>query len=188
MRCYRIASDAQETLNGLRFTYLPKLRKEARLERDRLERFLRVIRRPGVDPVAAEELEDFVRDRLDVERRAGELEALHARLEAELGELFNRLLDYNDDFEALQKLEDRNGGFSAAELAELRPLLGLYGAEVERRLQPGSANAEYAGQRQMYWGRRRAEAPHGTVEHKVAERAYTRYGLLLDELLADPDG
>lgn len=188
LRCYRIASDAQETLNGLRYDYLPKLRREARLERDRLERFLRVIRRPGGDPAAAEELEDFVRDRLDVERRAGELEALHTRLEAELGELFNQLLEYNDDFEALQKLEDQSGGFSDAELSELRPLMGLYGAEVERRLPPGAANAEYVGRRQMYWGRRRAETLHGTVEHTVADRAYTRYGLLLDGLLADPNG
>ena len=73
--------------------------------------------------------------------------------------------------------------FSAAELAELRPLLGLYGGEVAKRLPPGAANAEYAGWRQMYWGQRRAEAAYDTVEYAVALRAYTRYGLILDEIL-----
>jgi hypothetical protein len=46
-------------------------------------------------------------------------------------------LEYNEDFEVLQELEGSNGEFSAAELAELRPLLGLYGGEVEKRLPPG---------------------------------------------------
>ncbi len=39
----------------------------------------------------------------------------------------------------------------------------------------------------MYWGRKRAEAPHGTVEYTVADQAYTRYGLILDEILGGVD-
>jgi len=109
-------------------------------------------------------------------------------MEAELGVLFNRLLEHNGDFEVLQKLEGANGSFTAAELAELRPLMGLYGGEVEKRLPPGAANTEYVGWRQMYWGRKRMEAPHGTLEHAVADRAYTRYGLILDEILGEPYG
>jgi hypothetical protein len=76
---------------------------------------------------------------------------------------------------------------STAELAELRPLLGLYGDEVTKRLPPGAATAEYVGWRQMYWGRKRAEAPHETVEYTVADRAYIRYGLILDEILGGVD-
>jgi GTPase Era involved in 16S rRNA processing len=189
LRCYRIAGDAQEVLNGLRYTYLPNLRRETRRDRDRLERFIGFIRRSGGDPETAGELEEFVRAGLDAGRRVNDLEALHAELEAELGILFNRLLDYNDDFEVLQKLEGEAGGdFTGAELAELRPLMGLYGGEVEVRLPPGAANAEYVGWRQMYWGRRKSESLYGTVEHAVADRAYTRYGLLLDRILSDPNG
>ena len=129
-----------------------------------------------------------MRGHLVSNRRVEELEALHAKMEAELGGLFNRLLEYNDDFEVLQKLERANGSFTSAELAELRPLMGLYGGEVEKRLPPGAANAEYVGWRQMYWGRKRAEVPHGTLEHAVADRAYTRYGLILDEILGEPYG
>jgi hypothetical protein len=64
--------------------------------------------------------------------------------------------------------------------------MGLYGGEVEKRLPPGAANTEYVGWRQMYWGRRRAEAPYGSIGYAVAEQAYTRYGLILDEILGGP--
>jgi hypothetical protein len=188
LRCYRIASDAQEVLNGIRYTHLPKFRKESHRESNHLWRFLDFIHRPGGDPQIAADLENFVRDHLDVNHQVNELETLHAELEAGLGALLNLLLEYNDDFEVLQKLEDPGSGFSEAELAELRPLLGLYGSEVEKRLPPGSVNAEYVGWRQMYWGRRRSEAAYGTIECAVAEQAYTRYGLILEEILDESVG
>jgi hypothetical protein len=189
LRCYRIAGDAREVLDGIRYTHLPELRKGMRQERERLERFLQFIRGAGRDSATARELEDFVRNHLDVERRVNELEMLHGELDAGLSDLFIRLLEYNTDFEVLQKLEGSNGDFSNAELAELRPLLGLYGGEVEKRLPPGATNdAKYVGWRQMYWGRRRSEAAYGTIEHSVADQAYTRYGLILDEILSEPGG
>ncbi len=187
LRCYRVAGDAREVLNEIRYTHLPERRKGTRREKDRLDRFLRFIRRSGEDPETAAELEDFVRGHLDANRQVNELEALYRDLDGELSALFQQLLEYNEDFEVLQKLEGSNGVFSTAELAELRPLLGLYGGEVEKRLPPGAANAEYVGWRQMYWGRKMAEAPHGTVQHALADRAYTRYGLILEELLGRPD-
>ena len=188
LRCYRIASDAKEVLNEVRYTHLPELRKGTRQGRARLDRYLRFIQGAGGDPATARELEDFVRSHLDVSRRANEWETLHEELEAELGGLFLQLLEYNDDFEVLQKLEASAGDFSEAELAELRPLLGLYGGEVEKRLPPGASNAKYVGWRQMYWGRRRAEAEYDSIEHTVANQAYTRYGLILDEILGEPGG
>ena len=183
LRCYRIASDAQEVLNEIKYILLPARRKEARRESAYLQRFLDFIHRPGGDPAIAAQLEDFVRNHLDANHQANELETLHAELEARLGGLLNELLEYNDDFEVLQKLEDPGAEFSERELAELRPLLGLYGGEIEKRLPSGSANAGYVGWRQMYWGRRRAEAEHGTIEYAVADRAYSRYGLILDKIL-----
>ena len=115
------------------------------------------------------------------------MESLHTELEVELSALLSQLLEYNEDFEVLQKLEDSDGYFSEAELAELKPLLGLYGGEVEKRLPPGAVNTEYVGWRQIYWGRKRAEALHGTAEYTVADRAYTRYGLILDEIMGEVD-
>ena len=187
VRCYRITRDAWDVLNEIRYTYLPERRRETSQEKHRLDRFLRFIRRPAGDPETAAELEDFVLSHLDTNRRMNELEALHRDLDGELSAMFHQLLEYNEDFEVLQKLETSDGNFSEAELAELRPLLGLYGGGVEQRLPPGAANAEYVGWRQMYWGRRRTEAPSGSVQHAVADRAFTRYGLILDELLVDPN-
>ncbi len=186
LRCYRIAGDAQEVLKEIRYTHLPERRKGMRGQRERMERFINFIHGVGGDPETAEELEDFVRGHLDADRQVRELETLHAELDADLGALEIQLLQYNDDFEALQKLEDPEGDFSQAELAELRSLLGLYGGEVEKRLPPGATTADYVGWRQMYWGQRRANAPHGTVAHAVADRAYARYGLILDEILSQP--
>ena len=37
------------------------------------------------------------------------------------------------------------------------------------------------------WGRRKSEAVYGTVEHTVVNQAYTRYGLILDEILGVAD-
>jgi hypothetical protein len=185
LRGYRIANDAQEVLNEVRYTHLPKLRQEMHEEKARLERFLGFVRGAGGDPETAREIEAFMRDHLDVDRRVNGLETLHAESEAELGDLLFRLLAYNEDFEVLQKLEVSGAEFSAADLAELRPLLGLYGDEVEKRLPPGAANTEYVGWRQMYWGHMRAEARYGTVLRDVADRAFTRYGLILDEILAE---
>ena len=183
LRCYRIAGDAQKVLNEIRYTHLPERRKGTRREEERLNRFLSFIRRAGGDPETAGELEDFVRSHLDANRRVRELETLHAELDVELSILFTQLLEYNENFEVLQKLESSDGDFSEAELAELRPLLGLYGGETEKRLPPGAANAEYVGWRQMYWGRKKAEATYGSTEYTVADQAYTRYGLILDEIL-----
>ncbi len=183
LRCYRIVNDAQEVLSEIRYTYLPQRRKEMRQEKDRLDRFLHLIGQAGGDPAARGELEEFVRYHLDVNRREDEVEKLHGDIESELGSLFHQLIEYNEDFETLQMLEDSDHNLSPAELDELRPLLGLYGGEVEKRLPPGSVSAEYVGERQLYWVNRRAEAPYGTFEYAVVDRAYTRYGMILDEIL-----
>jgi hypothetical protein len=70
-------------------------------------------------------------------------------------------------------------------LEELRALLGLYGEEVGKRLPPDRlADVEYIGQRQRYWQVKKMEAPYGTPQYTVADRAFARYGMILDELYA----
>jgi hypothetical protein len=129
-------------------------------------------------------LEEFVRANLDAARRAAELERLYWDLSGEWGLLYSQLAEYNQDFEVLQKLQDAGHTFSQNELNELMPLLGQYGGEVEKRLPPGRVEAGYAGERQRYWKRKRDEAPHGTLQYVVADQAFDRYALILDELLA----
>jgi hypothetical protein len=188
LRCYRIASDAQRTLNReLKYTYLPRTREETRSQQDRLEKFLAFIERAGGgDPVVANELQDFVRQHLDVEERVRNLEELHRQLDLELSTLLYELRAYNADYEALQKLRD-DSGFSPDELEELWPLLGLYGGEVDKRLPSGKvADIEYIGGRQRYWQIKKMEVPYGSVRYAVADRAFTRYGVILDKMLEEP--
>lgn len=184
LKCYRITNDAQRMLNReLKYTYLPQRQRESRREEDRLERFLAFIQGAGGDPATAGELQDFVRHHLNVNERVSELEELHAELDLELSTLLYQLQDYNADFEALQRLGDDDHRFAADELEELRPLLGLYGSGIEKRLPlDKSADIEYIGRRQSYWRVKMMEFPHGSVEHAVADRAFTRYGVILDEL------
>ncbi len=93
-------------------------------------------------------------------------------------------LNVTMDVEVLRELEGEDHGFSKSELEELRPLLGLYGSDIEKRLPPGKwADIEYIGKRQQYWQIERSEAPHGTARYAAADRAYKRYGLILDEFL-----
>jgi hypothetical protein len=184
LRCYRITRDAQGMLNReLKYTYLPRRREEGRRARERLNRFLAFIDGAEGDAATADELREFVRANLDATRQASKLEELHASLDFELSTLLYQLQDHNADFEALQKLGSDTHMFSADEMEELRPLLGLYGSGIEKRLPPGrTEDIEYVGWRQTYWRVKKMEVPYGTVEYSVADRAFTRYGVILSEI------
>lgn len=186
LRCHRIASDAREALNSIRYVHLPALRRETRGEKSRLGTFLDFIQNADGDERVAADLEEFLRENLDAGRRVSTLESLYSELDVAIGNLLAELIEHSRDFEALQRLEARTEDFSQAELAEIRPLLGMYGGETAKRIMPGATNPEYVGWRQMYWGRRMYESERDTAEHIVSERAYTRYGLILDALLGDP--
>ena len=59
--------------------------------------------------------------------------------------------EVNADFEALQEVSQHASEFSAAELDELRCLLGQYGMEMTKRLQSDSAKTKYVEERQGFW-------------------------------------
>lgn len=60
---------------------------------------------------------------------------------------------------------------------------GMKWGELDVRLPPGAATPDYAARRQLYWFRRRTEPSYGNTEHLVAECAYMRCGLVLEEIL-----
>jgi len=69
------------------------------------------------------------------DRLVNELETLYRDLDIDFATLLHHLSEYNKDFEVLQNLEIPDGNFfEADELDELRPLLGLYGLEVEKEI------------------------------------------------------
>jgi hypothetical protein len=181
LRCFRILDDARRVLNKIKFDYLSQSRKGIYEERDRLDRFINLIRQAGGDPATTRELEEFVHKHLDVEGRVEELEKLHQELDKESGKLYQELEQHNADFEALQELEKPDHTFSEEELDELRPLLGLRGSDVESRLR-GRVDTEYVEERQSHWMGRKEQAPFGSIRRAVAERAFTRYGIIYLEL------
>jgi hypothetical protein len=84
--------------------------------------------------------------------------------------------------DALQQLVDHAEGFTTAELDELRPLFGLYGVDNPSRVPPDQLHPGYLEERWHYWqGFARDRKP---VRQAIAERATTRYGLLLHDLAA----
>jgi hypothetical protein len=180
LRCHRILADARRILAQIKVTYLPTLRRQDRAEQQKLERFRAFIREADGDGEVAAELTEFVTRQLSLADRAGQIEALHAALDYELSGLFHELEEHNADYEALRLLESQAASFSAAELAELRSLFGLYGIEAEKRLAGAAADGEVVRQRQIAWRQVALASPPGIARHAVAERAHACYGLLLE--------
>lgn len=184
LRCYRMVNDARAVLRKIRLEFLPQYRKYAREDEAKLNRFLTFIRQHDDSYEVARELQSFLLGSLSLGAQLEALGQLWKELEAQLGKLFHELLEYNADFDALQLIRQCTDKFSVEELDELRSLLGLYGVDVEKRLVSGSVNIEYVRERQLVWRRYRETAPQGAPRRLVAERAYTRYGLILDQLLS----
>lgn len=180
LRCYRTVHDVRRVLRRIRLTQLPKMEKGRRADEARLERFLRFVWASSLDVSTAIELEEFLRQHLDGGRRARGLERLVGELDELLSELFHELEEHNLDFAALQLLEDHGDAFAPAETNELRCLLGMYGAEVEKRL--GDASPEAAGRRQLFWRQVEAESPRGSARASIAAAAAARYGTILSAL------
>jgi hypothetical protein len=151
LRCYRVLNDARKILSTVRFRHLPEFRKKDREDKEKRDRFLGFIRTARGDSAIAKELEDFVSIQFGSACRADRAEAVVRELDRNLGQLFHDMEEYNADFDALGQLEKGSSYFSAVELSELRPLLGLYGVEPDKRLPPGRATIEHAAERQQAW-------------------------------------
>ena len=184
LRCYRIIRDAQKFLNQLKFTYLPQRRKELRREKERLERFVRFIkatRRGSCDGHGVGRIRARQPRRNPSGSRTGET---LLGLERRVGIALQSARGIQRRLRSLAKASRLRPHLLPGRANELMPLLGQYGGEVEKRLPPGRMDVVYAGERQRYWKRKRDEAPHGTVQYVVADQAFDRYALILDELLA----
>jgi hypothetical protein len=129
----------------------------------------------------AKELEDFVTIQYGSAGRADRADAAIRELDRNLGQLFHEMDEYNADFDALGQLEKSSSLFSAIELSELRPLLGLYGVETEKRLPLGRATIEHVAERQQAWSEVSISA-RDSIRRRIAERAVARYGVILHEL------
>ncbi len=186
LRCYRIANDARKIVNDIRYRHLPDFRKRDRADRDQRERFVGFVRSASGDRSIAKELEEFITLTCGTAVRADRLEATVKEVDRELASLFHEMEEYNADFAAWEEMDQSRQLFTAAELEELRCLLGLNGVELEKRLPAGQATVTHASERQHAWSDvcQRARDP---VRRGVAERAQARYGLILYDLTTSGD-
>jgi GTPase SAR1 family protein len=184
LRAYRIVRDARRLVQGLQFTVLPKLRRQAREDQATAERFLQFIRRANGDSAVAAELAAFVNGHLQGDGRALALETLCRELDGDFSRLYHELDAHNADFEALQSLEEQRGMFSAEEWEELRALFGLHGLAPSNRLGAHDGDSHYVGGRQQYWNAAYIRSAPASLRQRVAERAFCRYGMLLENLHA----
>jgi hypothetical protein len=180
LRCYRIVSDARRLLDKIKYDDLPTLRKQEKENLLRQELLLNFVSQAHGDPVVAHELTELIQQSFP--HSFNTLESTLEEVQRDLDLVFHKLEEDNADFEAWQMLEDHTEEFSAAEQDELRALLGLLGLDTATRL--GTAQPHdviYVEGRQQYWHQLslRARLPD---KRQVAERAVTRYGLILDEL------
>ena len=181
LRCFRIVNETRNILSGIRLRELPKLKLRDREEQAQRERFLTYSRGAGGDRAAAKELEDFIARVCGTARRGEQLESELRRWSREFDQLFHDLEEYNADFEVLQLLDEYAGLFTDGERDELLPLLGLYGFENDKRLRSGKVSLAEVGRRQQHWHQFSFEQ-RSPIRTQVAERAVTRYGLILDEM------
>lgn len=185
LRCYRIVNDARKILQRIRFDHLPECRRIARDDQAMLDRFVDFIEQDDAKSPVALELKAFLQGHLNGQQQLLQVNNLWRELDRELGMLYHDLLEYNADFDALRLLEDHIDDFASDELGELRALLGLYGMETDKRIRSTNLDIDYVGKRQLAWRQTRDSTPYGTFRRQVAERAFTRYGLILNELLVN---
>lgn len=180
LRCYRIADDL---MTRIQFTELPRLAVRAEEDALRLRRYLAFVDAAGGDSTTAEELCAFLRGRLASDVAEKQQVAWQELLDR-LSLLRHEIEGVDADFRALERLEDEAETFTAEELDELRPLLGLRGLDTEARLRHTTPNPADLAARQQHWGLVLRTARRGSARQAVAERARARYGAILGALEA----
>jgi GTPase Era involved in 16S rRNA processing len=181
LRCFRIVNEGRAILGNIRLHELPKLKTRDREEQAQRERFLAFLRTAGGDRAVARELEELVTHVCGATRRGERLQIDLRQWCLGFDQLFRVLEEHNADFEVLQLLDQHADLFSEAERDELRPLLGLYGFENEKRLRSDKLTVDEVGRRQQHWHQLAFEQ-RNPIRTQVAERAVIRYGLILEEM------
>lgn len=178
LRARRILKDAQRVIERLRAHYLYKLSQQEEQEKRRQERFLKFLQQSQGDPLVARELEDFIL--AQGAQRGKPVGNLIETLEREIDTLAEEVAQYNNDFEALNRLHKYSSLFSPGELSELQALFGLHGLEREQRLGGVSiANKDALFARQRHW-RKIKTVGENRIRREIAEDAEDRYDSLLD--------
>ncbi len=184
LRCYRVLQDARSLLRQEWFVIGPKVRKAARFQRDRLQRFLAYLDDVGgVDEVGFE-VRAFIRATLAPSRVEADLQVAWASAEETLSRALHLLEEMNADWWGLRELIAAPQDFTTAEADELRSLLGMYGTDLGSRLS-GEPDVDRCIDRQLAWRLVRDQSPQRSVRRRLADRAHARLGLIIDEMMRE---
>lgn len=186
LRCHRIIRDAQALLRQHWYQVILPGRRQTTEHNQQLSRYVAFLEEVAADAPIGRELRDYLQARIQP-GMTGRLTPAWKDAEAQLARLGTRLGDHDEDFRALIRLSANDRLFPAAELEELRGVLGMYGTHPRQRLN-GTIGIDHVARRQMYWAGVRDRLPHASPEWAVADRAFVRYGILLDELSAAVNG
>jgi GTP-binding protein EngB required for normal cell division len=182
LRSYRVITDARQALNLLRYSQLPAMEKETREPRAQLEKFVKFTDSLRSSDTLARDLHAYLLQQLETIADTAEMTRALAELDTRLSMIYHELVEYNADFTALQMMNSVPEYFTEDELTELRPLLGQYGLEQERRLpQDITDPLNYVKDQQMKW--RNMSWDCDESRRYVIERATARYGLVMRDLV-----
>ncbi|MFM9964374.1 MAG: dynamin family protein [Planctomycetaceae bacterium] len=180
LREHGVAVRVALVLNSLQRELLPSLRKQDRQTAQQHARFQALLSKVRFDAETTSELRGFIDQQLGQSGRSERLAEALSQLACGLGRIQQRLSEENADFEALQKLETETDVLPPTEHSELKRLFGQFGAELHDRVELTTASHLVA--RQQFW-RSQTVGTRTQTRRELAERAASRYGLLLAEIV-----
>lgn len=145
LRCFRVTNELHAILNELDRNRLYELKKEVR-SRDDFEKFIKSHPLTRNDDPTSKKLLEFIGKHLKTESELLELsKKIKSELIPEVESLQLKLQKTDENFRALQLIEQNSSLFNKQETDELFELFGMYGTT------PEIISSEVRGQRQQYW-------------------------------------
>jgi len=169
LRCFRISNALRSILNDIERNRLYELGKEVR-SRKEFEDFINSHPRMGNNNATALKLMNFLKAYLKTEKEMDELRVtIQTILIPEVENLQLKLERTDENFRALQLIEQNISLFSKEEQDELFALFGMYGGTKE------GIDADTCGRRQQYWNLE-LNLSRSKDRRMVARHAISAYG------------
>jgi GTPase Era involved in 16S rRNA processing len=169
LRCYRIAGELRLILNDIERNRLYIMNKEVQARKE-FEEFIESHPKTQHDRKIADKLLTFLRTYLKTDQEVKELtQMIETKYISEVELLQLKLLKTNENFHALQIIEQNGSIFSDEERTELYSLFGMYGNTNE------NIDADICGRRQQYWNLE-FNLTRSQDRRKVAQYAVSAYG------------
>ncbi len=171
LSCYSVCNDLRAILADIERNRLYDLNKEVR-SRNEFEDFIRSHPQSRSNPATSQKLMGFLKTYLKTEQEAKELASIVERkLIPEVEALQLKLQQTDENFRALQLIEQNHDFFTDMEREELFALFGMYGNSTDQ------LDQDTLGRRQQYWNLE-LNLSKNKDRRIVAQYAISAYGSL----------